>query len=204
MSAEPRTSRGRATRDRILTAATTLISERGVAGTSLDGVCALADCSKSQLYLYFEDRENLLRAVARATAEQVMAMQAGGLKRCDTVEGIRAYLDAIVEIQVARQARGGCPIGSLAGQLAETDESARAELAAGMAEWQTGLSTGLAAMAERGDLTPGTDAETLATQTLALIQGGLVLTQVHRDPQKIRTAADGALELISQAATARA
>ena len=64
MSTTPRTARGRATRERILQAATDLISERGVAGTSLDDVRELARASKSQLYLYFPDRDALLREVA--------------------------------------------------------------------------------------------------------------------------------------------
>jgi hypothetical protein len=41
----------------------------------------------------------------------------------------------------------------------------------------------------------------LAEQTLALLQGGLLLTQVRRDPDELRAAADAALALIHAAAT---
>jgi hypothetical protein len=54
-------------------------------------------------------------------------------------------------------------------------------------------------MAERGELADGVDPAVLATQTLALLQGGLLLTQVHRDPGRMRRAADGVLDLISAA-----
>jgi TetR/AcrR family transcriptional repressor of nem operon len=199
MSAEPRTARGRATRERILCAATELIAAHGVAGTSLEDVRVAADASKSQLYLYFRDREDLLRAVAHTTTDQVMNTQADALAGCDSITGIKGYFDGIVALQVDRHARGGCPIGTLAGQLAETDEAARMELAAGMARWELGLATGLAAMAERGELSSEVDPRELATQTLALLQGGLLLTQVHRDPRQIRVATDGALALISSA-----
>src|SRR6266849_6189675 len=131
MTTEPRTAQGRATRERIVQAAAGLVAERGVAHTSLDDVRERARASKSQLYLYFRDRDDLLRAVARATCDAVMETQADALAEFDSLEGIERYLDATVALQEQRQARGGCPIGSLAGQLAERDEGARLALGDG-------------------------------------------------------------------------
>jgi TetR/AcrR family transcriptional repressor of nem operon len=68
-----------------------------------------------------------------------------------------------------------------------------------MERWGLSLAAGLGAMGERGELVPGADPAELATQTLALLQGGLLLTQIHRDPTQIRLAADGALSLICSA-----
>jgi TetR/AcrR family transcriptional regulator, transcriptional repressor for nem operon len=199
MAAEPRTARGRATRERILRAAGELIAERGVAGTSLDDVRERAHASKSQLYLYFADREELLRAVAETTCDAVLAGQAEVLDGFDSFEGIERYLAAVVAVQVEGGAHGGCPIGSLAGQLVEGDDVAREILAGGFKRWESGLRVGLEAMAARGDLRSGADPAALATQTLAILQGGLLLTQVRRDPAQMRTAADAALALIRAA-----
>jgi TetR/AcrR family transcriptional regulator, transcriptional repressor for nem operon len=201
MTPEPRTARGRATRERILSAATALIAERGVAGTSLDDVRERARASKSQLYLYFADRDALLRAVATATCDEVIALQADALAECDSLAGVGRYLDALVALQEQRDAHGGCPIGSLAGQLAERDEGARLALGDGFRRWEDAIRTGLEAMAARGDLRAGTDPGLLANQTLVALQGGLILTQVRRDPQQLRVAADAALELIRAATT---
>jgi AcrR family transcriptional regulator len=198
MTAEPRTTNGRATRDRILTAATELVGERGVAGTSLDDVRNRAQASKSQLYLYFPNREELLRAVARRTSEDVIASQSEVLAGFACRAGLERYLDAIVELQVQREAVGGCPIGSLAGQLADHDEQARHALADGLGDWEQGLRLGLEAMVARGELPADADIDTLATQMLGLLQGGLVLTQVRRDPQQMRVAVDGILALVAR------
>ena len=204
MSTEPRTRPGRATRERIIRAAADLVVERGVAGTSLDDVRQRAHASKSQLYLYFEDRDALMRAVAQATCDAVMDTQADVLAGFDSLAGIERYLDAQVAIQVERQARGGCPIGSLAGQLAERDERARLALADGFERWEQGLRDGLKAMATRGELRKDADPALLAKQTLAILQGGLLLTQVRRDPHQLRAAADAALALIRAAARPKA
>ena len=199
MPTAPRTARGRATRQRILDAATALIAERGVAGTSLDDVRELARASKSQLYLYFPDRDALLREVAGSTCDAVIDSQAEGLARFDSIDGIRSYLDATVALQAQQQRPAGCPIASLAGQLADHDETTRLILADGLDRWEQGFHAGLQAMAARGELKAGADPGTLAQQSLAIIQGGLLLTQVRQDIAQLRLAADTVLGLIGSA-----
>ena len=200
-SAQPVTVRGRATRERIVRAAAELVAERGVAGTSLDAVRARAHASKSQLYHYFADRDDLMRAVARAVTDEVLGGQAALFTQLDTVEGLRAWADALVALQHARRAKGGCPIGSLAGQLAEHDNGARLELADGLDRWESAIREGLERMAARGELRPDADPRALAHRTLTAVQGGLLLTQVRRDPHQLRTALDGALAGILGART---
>jgi AcrR family transcriptional regulator len=198
-SAEPATVKGRETRERIIRAAGELVTERGVAGTSLDDVRARARVSKSQLYHYFVDRDDLMRAVARAASDEVVGGQAELFAELDTIEGLRAWADALVTLQHERQARGGCPIGSLAGQLAEHNEPARHELVDGMDRWEGAIRQGLERMAVRGELRADADPVALAQRVLAAIQGGLVLTQIRRDPDQLRNALNGALETIAAA-----
>src|SRR5580692_4078981 len=107
MDKQPRTARGRATRERIIRAAAELVAERGVAGTSLDDVRARAHASKSQLYHYFADRDDLMRAVARAASDDVVAGQAELFTRLDTIDGLRAWTEALVTLQQTRNAKGG-------------------------------------------------------------------------------------------------
>lgn len=199
MTAMPRTLNGRATRERILQAATDLIAERGVAGTSVDDVRKRAQASKSQLYLYFADRDALLREVADRTCDRVVTRHAEKLSGVDSLAGIKRYLDAVVDRQVRREIQTGCPIGRLAGQMAAQDDQARLVLAQGLARWEENLRAALAAMAARGELREEIDPAALATQTLALLQGGLLLALVRNDAGQIRLAADAVLVLIHAA-----
>lgn len=193
------TAKGRETRERIVRAAAELVAERGVAGASLDRVRARAEASKSQLYHYFTDRDDLMRAVARAANDAVLGGQAELFAQLGTMAGLRAWADALVELQRARAGRGGCPIGSLASQLGERDEGARLELAAGLERWESAIRQGLDQMAARGELRPGVDTAVLAQRTLTAVQGGLLLTQVRRDPEQLRSALDGALDMVADA-----
>jgi TetR/AcrR family transcriptional regulator, transcriptional repressor for nem operon len=197
---DPATSKGRATRDRILDAATALVFEHGVTGTKLDDVRGVAKVSKGQLYHYFADKDDLVHAVIDRTIQQVLDAQPR-LANLSSWSAIAGWFDDLVRLQVERHAVGGCPIGSLAGQLAETDEQARAELAAGFDRWESPLREGLSQMRAQGKLRRNAEPARLATATLAAIQGGLVLTQTRRDPQQLRIALDGAYAYLRSFAT---
>jgi TetR/AcrR family transcriptional repressor of nem operon len=188
----PATRKGRATRERILQAAAELVAEKGAAGMSLDDVRARTGASRSQLYHYFENRDDLVRTVVDITTDAVIDVQGDLLHHLDTWTAIDRWFDSLVQLQVDRQARGGCPIGSLAGQLAERDAGARAAIAAGLERWETHLRDGLVRMQARGKLRNDADPAELASATMASIQGGLLLTQVRRDPHQLRIALDAA------------
>ena len=83
---------------------------------------------------------------------------------------------------------GGCPLGSLASGLAESDPIARAALANSFSEWQRLLRVGLETMRDRGELRADIDADDLALGILASVQGGLLLSQTRRDSHAVRTA----------------
>lgn len=187
------TRKGEATRARIVDAAAGLMFERGVAGTSTEDVRAVAGVSSSQLYHYFDDKRALVRAVIAHQTEAVLAAQQPLLSRLDSLDALRAWRDLIVDMQTRGQCEGGCPIGSLAAELADTDTVARCDLAVGFARWEGAIRDGLIVMRERGELRGDADPERLALATLAALQGGLLLSQVRRDVMPIATALDTAL-----------
>ena len=195
------TAKGQKTRGRIVQAAAELVSEKGATAMSLDDVGAHAATSRSQLYHYFDNKADLLCAVVDATCDAVLSAQNELFEHLDTWAGIRRWMDALVAAQVARAGVGGCPIGSLAGQLAERDPHARTALANGLGRWEEHLRTGLEGLKARGSLRPTADPAALATATMALLQGGLLLTQLRRDPQQLQIALGAALRLLRAEAT---
>jgi len=193
MRPEPQTDRGRATRERIVASAADLIGRRGVQATGLDQILVAAHVSKSQLYHYFTDKEDLARAVVARQTERVLAAQMPNLEHLDSWEGIAALFDRLVALQERRQCIGGCPIGSLASELADHDESARGDLVVSFERWQGYLVRGLEQMQERDELIAEADPQNLALATMVSIQGGLLLTRTQRDIHPLRVALGAAL-----------
>jgi TetR/AcrR family transcriptional repressor of nem operon len=197
------TVRGRATRERIVLAAAALLHERGVAGTSLDDVRAATGTSKSQLYHYFEDKSALVRAVVERQVEQVLQAQSPELDTIDSVPALRRWRDRVVALNEQARCVGGCPLGRLTSELAESDPAARSALVAGFARWQERLARGLRAMRDRGELAGDADPDELAAGLLAAVQGGLLLTQATRSVTPLAAALDLAVHGIETAAAKR-
>jgi TetR/AcrR family transcriptional regulator, transcriptional repressor for nem operon len=187
------TPKGKRTRNRIIEAAAQLIHERGVPATTLDDIRSAAGVSGSQLSHYFTGKDELVQAVIDYQAATIT----GNQRQADlgSPEGLRAWRDTVIAQAGSSQAKGGCPLGSLAGQLAETDAQARALIAAGFGQWSAAISDGLHRLRDTGHLPDGTDPDNLAVTLLAALQGGLLLAQVQRDTRPLQTAIDTLLEL---------
>jgi TetR/AcrR family transcriptional regulator, transcriptional repressor for nem operon len=188
------TRKGEETRRRIVAAAAQLMYERGLTEATLEDVRAAAGVSGSQIYHYFADKQALLLAVIDYQTEAVLEQQAPHFDRLDTMDGLRAWRDSLVEYQRRLQCRGGCPIGSLGSEVAENNPEARLAVASGFLRWEAAIRTGLAAMHERGELDG--DPEDLALATLAALQGGLLLTQIQRTVRPLEVALDAMLDHI--------
>jgi len=181
------TRKGQATRDRIVEAAAGLMFRQGVAGTTTEQIQAAAGVSASQVFHYFGDKRALVRAVIAYQAEAVLTAQQPLLGRLDSMEALRAWADLFVSIEEQLKYEGGCPIGSLGSQLAETDAAARRDIERGFARWEEAIRGGLRAMYARGDLRRSADPDALALALLTALQGGLLMTQIRRDPAPLRT-----------------
>src|ERR1700686_4510174 len=103
---QPSTAKGQSTRRRIVQAAAELVAEKGAAGMSLDDVGERARASRGQLYHYFDDRDDLMRAVVGATTDSVLLAQDGLLDHLGTWAGIDRWFRALVSLQEEREALG--------------------------------------------------------------------------------------------------
>src|SRR6201985_1023315 len=192
-SSRPRlTLKGARTRARIVEEAAALIHERGVAGTTLEDVKVAADVSGSQMYHYFPDKNDLVQAVIDYQADAIVNRNRRALSSAD---GVETWRNMVLTAAKRTKAKGGCPLGSLGGQLAESDPEARALIAAGFDEWAAAIGDGLRSLHADGKLPSGIDPDDLATTLLATLQGGLLLAQVQRSSRPFETAVDTLLAL---------
>jgi len=201
---EPRslTARGAATRSRIVNAAADLFHEQGVDRTSLDEVMAASGVSKSQLYHYFADKDALVLEVIARQTERVLDAQRPHLETLDSLPALTAWRDAIVRLN--REARGkGCPLGSLASELANDSGPARERLAGSFAMWRHRIEQGLTKMRERGELAASADPQELALALLSAVEGGLLLAKTTQSSRPLEIALDMAVDHVARHMTTR-
>ena len=192
MPGEPRTGRGRASRERIVERAAELFADRGVAATSLDEVLAAAGAGKSQLYHYFRGRDELVEAAVGLRCAQVLA---GLTQALGAVASLTELEQALAGFVAGYEQMGlpGCPIGSLAAEVAERNEDARLQTAAAFDAWERLFAGALERMRDRGELRADASPAVLATALLASIEGGMVLSQTRKDPASLRIAVEAGL-----------
>ena len=196
------TERGAATRSRIIDAAANLIYVHGVERTSLDEVMAASGVSKSQLYHYFADKDALVLEVIAKQTERVLSAQQPHLDALDSLAAFKAWRNVMVRLNKATGGRG-CPLGSLASELANDSEPARKRLADGFSMWRDRIENGLAKMQERGELMPSADPRELALALLGAVEGGLLLAKTTRSSRPLEIALDMAIEHVTRQLRAR-
>lgn len=174
---------------------------RGVAATTLDDVRTASGTSKSQLYRHYPDKDALMRDVVGLRASEVLEWNRQYLMRLTSVRGLERWRDALVERVALRGGANGCPLGSLAGELADQDEELRVSLARHFAEWEDLLRAGFERMRDAGVLRPDADPAALATGLMAAVQGGHLLAQTAHDPGPMRIAMDMAIDHVRACAS---
>ena len=89
---------GASRRGEILAAATRIFLEEGVANATMRRIAAAVGVSTTALYVYFVDKDAILRAIAEATFAELLASleatQQGGGSELDRFRtGLRAYIE---------------------------------------------------------------------------------------------------------------
>jgi AcrR family transcriptional regulator len=192
MPAEPKTGRGRASRERIVERAAELFAEQGITGTSVDEVLAAAGAGKGQFYHYFRGRDELAAAAVGHRCAQVVAGLSHALGDVSSLAGLEQALTGFIA-GFEQAGLPGCPIGTLATEVAGRNEEARLQAAAGFDAWERLLADALERMRQRGELRADAAPAVLATGLLASIEGGMVLSQTRKDVASLRIAVDTGL-----------
>jgi TetR/AcrR family transcriptional repressor of nem operon len=170
--------------------------------TSLDDVMAASGVSKSQLYHYFADKDALVLDVIARQTERVIDAQRPHLGALDSLPALKAWRNAILRLNKAAQGKG-CPLGSLASELANDSEPARKRLVDSFSMWGDRIENGLVKMRERGELSASADPHDLALALLSAVEGGLLLAKTTRSSRPLELSLDMAIDHVARHMTAR-
>ncbi|MGP3932965.1 TetR/AcrR family transcriptional regulator [Nonomuraea sp. KM88] len=169
--------KGEQTRARLIDAARTLVEERGYYGTGLNEVIDAGRAPRGSLYHHFPGGKEQLAAEAVAASGREVDALIRSL--ADEAAGTGALIDAVLDALAGRmEAAGyakGCPIATVALEVAATHDALQQVCADAYDGWERALADRLVA-----DGRPPAEAEDLAGSLLALIEGALVLARARR------------------------
>lgn len=173
-------------RSEIVDAAARLIAARGFASTSVDDVIKAAKLSgKSHFYHYFRSKEELGYAVLSRQAERFTERGLAVLREpmIAPLDRLGLFVDGLIGVQVARGYREGSPFGSLASELADVHDGFRERIAGVFERWEAAL---VALLEEaRDEFREEVRPARLARFVVATLEGALLVSRVHRDPEAL-------------------
>jgi hypothetical protein len=87
----------------------------------------------------------------------------------------------------------GCPLGSIVSEVLDHGDHLRSRGADAFARWESALADGFLKLQNAGLLRRDADPSTLAEVTIAILQGGYLLSSTKREAAPMRNAAAAAL-----------
>lgn len=185
---------GRATRERILSAAQTLVIENGYAATSVDQVIAASASSKGAFFHHFESKRALADAlVDRYVASDIAfldeALAAAGQHTDPTdraVAFIRYFEDIADELM---QAQSGCLYTSILTERELVSSGASDPITKAVVVWREGFAALLRdALGDRRgpDIGIDVDVDAVADHVWVTFEGAYLLARTTGDPDHMR------------------
>ncbi|HET6298430.1 MAG TPA: TetR/AcrR family transcriptional regulator [Kribbella sp.] len=193
MKAPPATERGRRTRTAILTAAAELMHRHGLAGPSIDDVLVASGTGKSQLYHYFDNRQDLAAAVLYHQFDRVMAAQPA--LHDPACADLQTWRDQVLKAHRA-SGYGMCPLGAFVGQVDDEPElsSILADL---FNRWEQGLAELVSRARDQGNVRSDIAPKDAGQLLLAALEGGTILAHLHRKPTALKRSLDSAIAVLT-------
>ncbi|MHC5063142.1 MAG: TetR/AcrR family transcriptional regulator [Planctomycetota bacterium] len=171
-------SRGQ-TREHLLATAAGLFHRQGFAATGMAQILEQSATGSGSLYHFFKNKEDLLQGVLERYAERFETeIAAPAREQKDPIDRLFAILSFYSLMLEQTACELGCPVGNLAGELADSHDSVRAGLAGLFELWRSEIKNCLDDARDR--FPPETDREALAMLVLSVMEGGVMQARVER------------------------
>lgn len=162
---EPRTDRGRRTRDSLISAARTVFERQGFAATRMGDIAAEAGVSHGTVYTYFDTKEDVLEATMQQLIDQLLE-SIGGADLTDPVARIananERYLNAFAD---------NAPLLRVVEEVSVTDERFSAILDDLRRSHLRRVTAQIRRQQQEGRVHPDLDPQTTAAALCAMVEG---------------------------------
>jgi AcrR family transcriptional regulator len=171
------------TRERFLTAATGLFRRQGYSGTGLKQIIAEGGAPMGSLYHFFPGgKEDLaLNALAHTAIRYEKLLERVFAESADIGAAAIRWFDLAARALEDSDFADGCPIGTVACEIASTNDALREATRAVFDSWCSGVASQLT-----GEGVRSAYAHQLATFAVASLEGAIMLSRTQRSSQPLR------------------
>lgn len=170
------------TRTRILTATNELFRRQGYTATSLSQIVKASHAPTGSIYHFFPGgKDEVAAEVLRVSGAQYADLVELILRSAeDPAEGVRQAFESVAQLLTESDFIDPCPIGTIAREVATTNESLRQVANEVMSGWETRLASVYTDAGMEDE-----PAGQLAALTIATIEGAFVVARTMRDVKRL-------------------
>ena len=184
------------TKERMLSAALELFHRQGVKGTSVDEILEKSGTGKSQFTHYFKTKEGFVHATIEFLHLIIREGRVGTGYDIKTWDDMEKWFGRYIKFQRSVDYQLSCPLGTIANDIDEDQMRLRKDVVHFMAWCHGQLARFFAERKAAGELELEADPDGLAALCLSVMEGGMLLTKMVRDPKFFEKAAEQALSYI--------
>ena len=202
----PETAAKAGARQKLLSAALSLIREKGYSSTSVDELCAQAGVTKGAFFHHFKTKDALGVAAARHWSVITGAFfeTAPYHRHGDPLDRVLGYLDFRKAILKGEIAEFTCLVGTMVQEIYSTNPDIRVACEASISTHAAKIEADIAEAMKRYRIRAPWSAESLALHTQAVLQGAFILAKAKGGPEIAAASIDHLrryIELLFQPAT---
>lgn len=183
------------TRQRILDHGVSLLKERGYHGTGVQDVLAAIGVPKGSFYHYFGSKEAFGAEVIAHYIEPFIERLDYFLGRPDlsAPEALRAYFAGMIAELEREKFMGGCLLGNLIGEIADTSDVCRSALKNALHRYRDKLMEGIARAQSEGQFRLDKTAAEMADLLADSWQGALLRMKIEQSIRPLEICCDSLL-----------
>lgn len=181
------------TKECLVASARALLWERGYESTSPKEIMRASGAGQGSFYHHFASKKDLAAAALEEVADELIASLGA------TFDAAKPPMQRVEDwLRSPRKALAGCKVGRLAQESSVIDDDLlRQPLVRYFRSAEKLLRQALNDAVRAGTLSRAADVDDLASMLVSVVQGGFVLSRVHRDPNKLAAAVRAACALLA-------
>jgi len=198
---ETKSTRGNATRRRIVEQSAAVFNRHGYSGTSMSALMAVTGLEKGGLYRHFESKEDLAAAAFDYAWETVTEPRRRGVKDCATsIEKLLLLVRNFVE-PPSQALPGGCPLLNTAIENDDGNPVLREKARRALDEWRSGIAEIVSQGQRARELRKNVDPVAVATIVISSLEGAIMFSRLEKTREALFTVGkhlDGYLRSLSR------
>lgn len=177
-----------ASRESLLNKGVDVLMQQGYHGTGLKEILDAVNIPKGSFYNYFDSKEDFAAKVIQHYVDPFVLRLAANLQQSETdaLAAMQHYFDELIAQVEKNDFKGGCLLGNLMGEVADTSSLCQQSLKVAVNRFRELLQSGLAKAQQQGTVRADKSAEDMADLLINTWQGALLRAKIEKSSRPVR------------------